>query len=142
MTRDLQGFRDGLLDPAIEDEIYAALWATVPFPRLPEDAPDELNDFIVDIKDPKRLYIIHRAVRRYQFQILVDRLVGNHTTKILCTASNVFQVHFPNQVRLYSEDMSHNHLFLLPKACRCRGTRSKIQRDKCPNTSNIHGKSR
>jgi hypothetical protein len=76
MTRDIQGFRDGLLDPATEDEIYAALWATAPFPRLPDNAPDELNDFIVDINDPKRLYTIHRAARRYQFQILVDRLVG------------------------------------------------------------------
>jgi hypothetical protein len=73
MTRDVPGFRDGLLDPATEEEIYAALWATAPFPRVPEDAPDQLNDFIVDVSDPKRLYTIHRAARRHNFQILVDK---------------------------------------------------------------------
>jgi hypothetical protein len=72
MTRDVAGFRDGQ-DPASEAEIYAALWATVPYPRLPDDAPEPLKDFIVDIDDPKRLYTIHRAARRHQFQILVER---------------------------------------------------------------------
>lgn len=72
MTRDIQGLRDGH-DPATEDEVYAALWATAPFPRLPEDAPDELKNFIVDVDDPKRIYSIHKAARRHQFQLLVER---------------------------------------------------------------------
>ncbi|CAG8973100.1 hypothetical protein HYALB_00007577 [Hymenoscyphus albidus] len=74
MTRDIKGFRDGH-DPASEDEVYAALWATAPFPRLPEDAPDELKNFIVDVEDPKRLYTIHCAARRHQFQLLVERYI-------------------------------------------------------------------
>ncbi|KAF4635183.1 hypothetical protein G7Y89_g2913 [Cudoniella acicularis] len=72
MTRDIQGLRDGH-DLASEDEMYVALWATAPFPRLPEDAPDQMRDFVVDIDDPKRIYAIHRAARRHQFQILVER---------------------------------------------------------------------
>lgn len=71
MTRDI-GLRDGQ-DPATEDEVYAALWATAPYPRLPEDAPDELKNFIVDVEDPKRIYTIHLAARRHQFQLLVER---------------------------------------------------------------------
>jgi hypothetical protein len=55
--------------------MYAALWAAAPFPRLPEDAPNELKKLAIDIDDPKRVYAIYRASRRHHFQILVERFV-------------------------------------------------------------------
>lgn len=78
MTRDIHvhGPRDGDgLDSTSEDDIYAALWATAPLPRLPEDAPDRLKDFAVDldVDDSRRIYTIYRAARRHLFQVLVER---------------------------------------------------------------------
>ncbi|RYP45340.1 hypothetical protein DL769_011469 [Monosporascus sp. CRB-8-3] len=60
---------------ALEAEVLAALWEQVPFPRLPFDSPSELRDFVVDVEDPKRVYTIHRASRRYYLQLLVERFV-------------------------------------------------------------------
>ncbi|RYO75923.1 hypothetical protein DL763_010898 [Monosporascus cannonballus] len=60
---------------ALEVEVLAALWEQVPFPRLPVDGPPELRDFVVDVEDPKRVYTIHRASRRYYLQLLVERFV-------------------------------------------------------------------
>ncbi|KAL3421712.1 Ubiquitin-protein ligase E3A [Phlyctema vagabunda] len=57
------------------DVIYAALWQAAPFPRLPQDAPPELRKLTIDIEDPKRVYAIHRAARRHNFQILVERYI-------------------------------------------------------------------
>jgi hypothetical protein len=72
MTRDVNGLHEDP-NPATEDEVYAALWATTPFPRLPRDAPEALKKVTVDIDDPKRVYTIHQAARRHHFQILVER---------------------------------------------------------------------
>ncbi|RYP03319.1 hypothetical protein DL764_005215 [Monosporascus ibericus] len=60
---------------ALEAEVLAALWEQVPFPRLPFDSPSELRDFVVEVEDPKRVYTIHRASRRYYLQLLVERFV-------------------------------------------------------------------
>lgn len=71
MTRDTQGLlndRDGN-----DADVYAALWAAAPFPRLPRDAPADIKRLTIDIDDPKRVYVIHRASRRHNFQILVER---------------------------------------------------------------------
>ncbi|TVY37933.1 Ubiquitin-protein ligase E3A [Lachnellula occidentalis] len=54
MTRDIQRLHDEH-DPATEDEVYAALWATSPFPRLPPDAPEALKKVTIDIDDPRRI---------------------------------------------------------------------------------------
>ncbi|KAG4431131.1 hypothetical protein IFR05_013388 [Cadophora sp. M221] len=72
MTRDTHRAHDDR--EALSDaDIYAALWATAPFPRLPADAPDGLRLLTVEVDDPKRIYGIHRARRRHNFQLLVER---------------------------------------------------------------------
>lgn len=71
MTRDTQGLlddRDGN-----DADIYAALWAAAPFPRVPKDAPFEIKRVTIDIEDPKRVYAVHRASRRHNFQVLVEK---------------------------------------------------------------------
>ncbi|EKD13933.1 uncharacterized protein L3040_005455 [Drepanopeziza brunnea f. sp. 'multigermtubi'] len=62
-------------DAASEAEIYAALWATAPFPRLPDDAPHEVKRLTIDVEEPKRIYGIHKARRRHNFQLLVERYI-------------------------------------------------------------------
>lgn len=78
MTRDIQTLdTDDLNSNNTNDAaMYAALWAAAPFPRLPEDAPAEIKALTVEINDPRRVYTIHRAARRHEFQLLVERL-GN-----------------------------------------------------------------
>ena len=73
MTRDTQGLHDR--DPENDADVYGALWAAAVFPRLPLDAPNELKNLTIDIDDPKRVYAIHRASRRHNFNILVERSV-------------------------------------------------------------------
>lgn len=72
MTRDTHRVHDDR-EPVSDAEIYAALWATAPFPRLPEDAPNEVKRLTIEVDDPKRIYGIHRARRRHNFQLLVER---------------------------------------------------------------------
>lgn len=72
MTRDTYRVHDDR-ESVSDAEMYAALWAAAPFPRLPDDAPAELKKLTTDIDDSKRVYAIHRASRRHQFQILVER---------------------------------------------------------------------
>jgi hypothetical protein len=72
MTRDTYRVHDDR-ESVSDVEMYAALWAAAPFPRLPDDAPAELKKLTIDIDDPKRVYAIHRASRRHHFQILVER---------------------------------------------------------------------
>jgi hypothetical protein len=75
MTRDTYRVHDDR-DSASDAEMYAALWAAAPFPRLPDNASVELKKLTIDIDDPKRVYAIHRASRRHNFQILVERSVN------------------------------------------------------------------
>ncbi|PMD29071.1 hypothetical protein L207DRAFT_475712 [Hyaloscypha variabilis F] len=74
MTRDTYRVHDDR-ESASDAEMYAALWAAAPFPRLPDDAPAELKAFTIDVDDPKRVYAIHRASRRHHFQLLVERYI-------------------------------------------------------------------
>lgn len=62
---------DTLPDDAAYD-LLAGLWQESPFARLPADAPPELKPFIRDIDNPRRVYAIHRAARRHDFQLLVQ----------------------------------------------------------------------
>ena len=72
MTRDTQRLHDE--HPSTNDDrIYAVLWATAQFPRLPDDAPAELKNLAIDIHDPKRVYAIHRGARRHYFQLLIEK---------------------------------------------------------------------
>jgi hypothetical protein len=75
MTRDTPGPLEGRTSSP-NDDILAALWAAAPIPRLPRDAPEELKSLTIDIDDPKRLYILHHANRRHNFQLLVERYVA------------------------------------------------------------------
>ncbi|KAI1132891.1 hypothetical protein F5Y10DRAFT_171557 [Nemania abortiva] len=59
----------------LEDDVLAALWENAPFPTLPVDAPPEIRELVVDIENPKRVYTIHRASRRHNLQLLIDRFV-------------------------------------------------------------------
>lgn len=57
-------------------DLVAGLWQEAPFARLPDDAPPELSEYVQDIDNPHRVYAVHRATRRHDFQSLVDRYVG------------------------------------------------------------------
>ena len=56
-------------------DLMAGLWQEAPFARLPDDAPPELHDLVHDIDNPRRVYAIHRATRRHDFQLLVERYI-------------------------------------------------------------------
>ncbi|KAK4105250.1 hypothetical protein N658DRAFT_440189 [Parathielavia hyrcaniae] len=56
-------------------DILAGLWEEAHFPRLPWDAPSELKELVEDIDNPKRVYAIHKASRRHNFQQLVQRYI-------------------------------------------------------------------
>lgn len=58
-----------------ERDLMAGLWQEAPFPRLPADAPPEVTAYVQDIENPARVYGIHRASRRHDFQQLVDRYI-------------------------------------------------------------------
>ncbi|KAI0459129.1 hypothetical protein F5B21DRAFT_457321 [Xylaria acuta] len=58
-----------------DDDLLAALWEHAPFPKLPLDAPPEIKELVVNVENPKRVYTIHRASRRHNLQLLIDRFV-------------------------------------------------------------------
>lgn len=55
-----------------ELDLLAGLWQEAPFARLPPDAPPELRELVTDIEDPRRVYVIHHASRRHDFQTIVE----------------------------------------------------------------------
>jgi hypothetical protein len=74
MTREVPRPEQGRqLENAPEADILAGLWETAPFARLPIDAPPELKDLVIEIENPRRVYAIHRASRRHNFQQLVEK---------------------------------------------------------------------
>lgn len=75
MTRDTPGPLEGR-SSSPDDDILAALKAAASIPRLPRDAPEELRSLTIDINDPKRVYVLHHANRRHNFQLLVERYVA------------------------------------------------------------------
>ncbi|AEO58791.1 hypothetical protein MYCTH_2306381 [Thermothelomyces thermophilus ATCC 42464] len=56
-------------------DLLAGLWEEARFARLPWDAPSELRDLVEDIDNPKRVYAIHKASRRHNFQQLVQKYI-------------------------------------------------------------------
>ncbi|KAK2033923.1 HECT-domain-containing protein [Colletotrichum zoysiae] len=73
MTRDIRRPEEGPQhETSLDADLLAALWEDAPFARLPPDAPPELKDMVQTIENPKRVYAIHRASRRHNFQILVE----------------------------------------------------------------------
>lgn len=59
-------------DSGGDANLLASLWEEAPFARLPLDAPAELRDHVEDVHNPRRVYAIHRASRRHNFQLLVE----------------------------------------------------------------------
>ena len=77
MTRDSTRSVDGGHDHRdAEVDLLAGLWEEAPFARLPWDAPTELKELIEDIENPKRVYAVHRASRRHNFQLLLEKCVS------------------------------------------------------------------
>ncbi|KAI1211376.1 uncharacterized protein F4807DRAFT_420153 [Annulohypoxylon truncatum] len=60
---------------SLEDDVLAALWEQVPFPRLPPDAPPEIKDLVINVENPKRVYAIYRASRRHDLQLLIEKFI-------------------------------------------------------------------
>ncbi|KAG6035014.1 hypothetical protein E4U41_006280 [Claviceps citrina] len=56
-------------------DLAAGLWQEASFARLPDDAPPELYKYVQDLENPLRVYAVHRAIRRHDFQSLVDRYI-------------------------------------------------------------------
>ncbi|KAK3998295.1 ubiquitin-protein ligase E3A [Cladorrhinum sp. PSN332] len=56
-------------------DILSGLWEEAPFTRLPRDAPSELRDLVEDIENPRRVYAIHKASRRHNFQQVVQKFI-------------------------------------------------------------------
>ncbi|KAH6843118.1 hypothetical protein B0I37DRAFT_212368 [Chaetomium sp. MPI-CAGE-AT-0009] len=56
-------------------DLLAGLWEEARFARLPWDAPSELKDLVEDIDNPRRVYAIHKASRRHNFQQLVQKYI-------------------------------------------------------------------
>ncbi|KAL2264659.1 hypothetical protein VTJ83DRAFT_7169 [Remersonia thermophila] len=63
--------------PIVADDLdlLAGLWEEARFPRLPSDAPSELRDLVDYIDNPRRVYAIHKASRRHNFQQLVQKYI-------------------------------------------------------------------
>ncbi|KAI1473235.1 uncharacterized protein F4812DRAFT_43325 [Daldinia caldariorum] len=76
MTREVNRPVDN--DPGnniLDAEILDALWEQVPFPRLPADAPSEMKELVIDVENPRRVYAIHRASRRHDLQLIVEKFI-------------------------------------------------------------------
>lgn len=65
--------RGGSLGTSCDADLLAGLWQEAPFARLPPDAPPELVQYVHDIENPNRVYAIHLASRRHDFQLWVER---------------------------------------------------------------------
>lgn len=57
----------------VDLDLLAGLWEEARFARLPWDAPSELKELVEDIDNPKRVYAVHKASRRHNFQLLVQK---------------------------------------------------------------------
>ncbi|KAJ4293713.1 hypothetical protein N0V88_005221 [Collariella sp. IMI 366227] len=78
MTRDvMRPASAGNHTPKNADDLdlLAGLWEEARFARLPFDAPSELRDLVEDIDNPRRVYAIHKASRRHNFQLLVQKYI-------------------------------------------------------------------
>ncbi|KAL1898604.1 hypothetical protein Sste5346_003508 [Sporothrix stenoceras] len=53
-------------------ELLAGLWEEAPFARLPWDAPAELRELVDEVDNPRRVYAVHQATRRHNFQLIVQ----------------------------------------------------------------------
>ncbi|KAI1387372.1 uncharacterized protein F4822DRAFT_280336 [Hypoxylon trugodes] len=76
MTREVNRPADhGPSHHSLENDILAALWEQVPFPRLPLDAPSEIKDLVVNVENPKKVYAVYHASRRHDLQLLIEKFI-------------------------------------------------------------------
>ncbi|OAA61100.1 hect domain containing protein [Niveomyces insectorum RCEF 264] len=59
----------------VDADLLAGLWEEAPFSRLPWDAPPELHELVDTVDNPRRVYAIHRASRRHNFQLVVQKYI-------------------------------------------------------------------
>jgi len=105
-------------------DMYAALWAAAPFPRLPDDAPVEFKELMITIDDPRRVYTIHKAARRHQFNILVERYsYSGGPSHAEAYNSQIYQ---PGSLWLSIAEMSYQNMFLESRTHSSRGSCEKI----------------
>ncbi|KAK3956808.1 hypothetical protein QBC32DRAFT_320587, partial [Pseudoneurospora amorphoporcata] len=76
-----------------ELDVLAGLWEEARFARLPWDAPEELRELVEEVDNPRKVYAVHKASRRHNFQLLVQKYIfqlregcGNEN----CTTSSCF----------------------------------------------------
>lgn len=58
-----------------DTDLIAGLWEEAPFARLPWDAPTELRELVDEVENPRRVYAVHQASRRHNFQLIVQMCV-------------------------------------------------------------------
>lgn len=75
MTRDTLRPADGSHNNSPELDILAGLWEEARFARLPWDAPEELRELVEEIDNPRKVYAVHKASRRHNFQLLVQKYI-------------------------------------------------------------------
>jgi hypothetical protein len=95
MTRDAsRSLPRAQANASRDGDLLASLWEEAPFARLPTDAPPELQELVQNIDNPKRVYAIHVASRRHNFQLLIERWVfvsaPTLTLADLCLADTLF----------------------------------------------------
>ncbi|CAK7219188.1 hypothetical protein SBRCBS47491_003761 [Sporothrix bragantina] len=65
----------GSVGGSVDADLIAGLWEEAPFPRLPWDAPAELRDLVDEVENPRRVYAVHQASRRHNFQLIVQMYI-------------------------------------------------------------------
>lgn len=106
----------GPLETSADLDLLAGLWREAPFARLPPDAPAELQAYIQDIENPSRVYAIHKASRRNDFQLLVERFVEIDTCARSETNCRLRSQIYPSAtIRLRATRLHHPDMFQLPK---------------------------
>ncbi|EAA28403.1 hypothetical protein GE21DRAFT_9238 [Neurospora crassa] len=75
MTRDTLRPADATHNNSPELDVLAGLWEEARFARLPWDAPEELRDLVEEIDNPRKVYAVHKASRRHNFQLLVQKFI-------------------------------------------------------------------
>ncbi|CAK7200799.1 hypothetical protein SEUCBS139899_003498 [Sporothrix eucalyptigena] len=65
----------GGVSGSADADLISGLWEEAPFPRLPWDAPAELRDLVDEVENPRRVYAVHQASRRHNFQLIVQMYI-------------------------------------------------------------------
>lgn len=110
-----------------QPDLLAGLWQEAPFARLPDDAPPELQALVQDIENPRRVYAIHKASRRHDFQFFVDRFVETRRAAPPRPDADAGQICASAPHRLRLPPLLDGDLFYVPEAACRQGAHSTIQ---------------